>query len=67
MLAPMAPHFASELWSKFLAAPNRLNVDSTEIQWDKDVLQQCWPEVDANYNLDLSIKVGKYFQCYIKY
>lgn len=49
----MAPHFASELWSQFLAIPNRINLESSEIKWDLDVLQQRWPVVDANYKLDL--------------
>lgn len=57
MLAPMAPHFASELWSKFVAAPNHLNLNESEIKWQQDVLQQCWPEIDMNYKLDLTIKV----------
>nr|CAI5823146.1 unnamed protein product [Callosobruchus analis] len=42
LLAPMAPHFASELWSGFVSAPNRLN-DSGEVIWDKAVLEQKWP------------------------
>jgi len=58
MLAPMAPHFASELWSKFLLAPNRKNVISNEIKWENDLLEQVWPEVDLSYTLDLSIKVN---------
>ncbi|KAJ9592009.1 hypothetical protein L9F63_001448, partial [Diploptera punctata] len=53
MLAPMAPHFASELWSGFVSAPHRLNVSSNEINWNGDVLEQCWPHVDMNYNLEL--------------
>lgn len=53
----MAPHFASELWSQFLAIPNRINLESSEIKWDLDVLQQRWPVVDANYKLDLIFKV----------
>ncbi|PSN46354.1 putative leucine--tRNA ligase, partial [Blattella germanica] len=53
MLAPMAPHFASELWSGFVSAPHRLNAASKEIMWDSDVLEQSWPEVDLNYNLEL--------------
>lgn len=52
LLAPVAPHFASELWSGLLSASNRLN-DSDEIIWDKLVLEQRWPEVDLDYNLDL--------------
>lgn len=57
MLAPIAPHFASELWSKFASAPNRLN--STDIiNWNGDVLEQPWPDVDMKFNLDLIFKVN---------
>ncbi|EDW58267.1 leucine--tRNA ligase, mitochondrial [Drosophila virilis] len=66
MLAPMAPHFASELWSKFVAVPGRLNAGSAELQWTQDVLAQRWPDVDAAYQLDLSIKVNGYENCVIK-
>lgn len=53
----MAPHFASELWSGFISAPNRLN-DSTEISWDKSVFDQKWPESDMDYKLDLVCQVS---------
>lgn len=66
MLAPMAPHFASELWSKFVAVPGRLNPASQELQWTEDVLAQRWPDIDAAYNLDLSIKVNGFENCVIK-
>ncbi|KAH8323945.1 hypothetical protein KR074_000626 [Drosophila pseudoananassae] len=66
MLAPMAPHFASELWSKFVAVPGRLNPASEELQWSEDVLAQRWPDIDAAYNLDLSIKVNGFENCVIK-
>lgn len=58
MLAPMAPHFASELWAKFVSTPNRINEDSEDIKWTDDVLEQMWPNVDMEYNLDLIIKVN---------
>ncbi|XP_051155455.1 leucine--tRNA ligase, mitochondrial isoform X2 [Leptopilina boulardi] len=54
MLAPLAPHFASELWSGFCSAPHRMSCDET-IQWDKDVLEQCWPQIDMNYNMLLRV------------
>ncbi|KAJ8925000.1 hypothetical protein NQ315_001165 [Exocentrus adspersus] len=57
LLAPMAPYFASELWSGFISAPNRLD-SSGEIQWDKSVLEQKWPETDMDYNLDLVFQVN---------
>ncbi|XP_017138091.1 probable leucine--tRNA ligase, mitochondrial [Drosophila miranda] len=66
MLAPMAPHFASELWSKFVSVKGRLNDASLELQWGEDVLSQRWPDIDAAYNLDLSIKVNGFENCVIK-
>lgn len=57
LLAPMAPHFASELWSGFVSAPNRLTTNE-EIQWDKGVLEQRWPDIDYDYNLDLVCQVN---------
>ncbi|CAB0029444.1 unnamed protein product [Trichogramma brassicae] len=61
MLAPLAPHFASELWAGFCKAPHRL-VNDGEFDWDKDVLQQRWPEVDMEYKLKLNVKMnGKEF------
>lgn len=53
VLAPMAPHFASELWSGFVSAPNRINTSAKEINWDQSVLEQTWPEIDLNYCLQL--------------
>ncbi|KAG4073792.1 hypothetical protein HA402_001016 [Bradysia odoriphaga] len=59
MLAPMAPHFASELWSLFLRIPNRINkCTDIGIDWDSDVLQQSWPKIDPHYTLDLKVKVN---------
>lgn len=58
MLAPIAPHFASELWSGFVSAPNRLNT-TEEIDWEKNVLEQRWPKIDSNYNMDLICQVIK--------
>ncbi|XP_044765914.1 probable leucine--tRNA ligase, mitochondrial [Coccinella septempunctata] len=65
LLSPMAPHFASELWSGFLQAPNRLN-HSSEIRWNKSVLEQDWPEIDSDYNLELLCQVNGYDKCEIK-
>lgn len=59
MLAPMAPHYASELWSKFCSTPNRLNPESDELQWNKDVLSQRWPSVDLQYKLDFTVRVSR--------
>lgn len=64
LLSPMAPHFASELWSGFISAPNRLNID--EINWNEDVLQQNWPIIDENYKLELIIQVNGNEKCKLK-
>lgn len=56
VLAPIAPHFASELWSGFVSAPNHLKSCNT-ILWDKNVLEQSWPDVDPDYHLDLICRV----------
>ncbi|KAH1008667.1 hypothetical protein HUJ05_009202 [Dendroctonus ponderosae] len=66
LLAPMAPHFASELWAGFTSAPNRLN-QSTEILWDRPVLEQQWPETDMNYQLDLVCQVNGWENCTVKF
>lgn len=58
MLAPFAPHFASELWSGFCSATNRIS-DSSEFQWDKDVLEQMWPQVDMKYALKVRVRVSR--------
>lgn len=49
----MAPSFASELWSGFQSATNRLSTDSKDYNFSKSVLEQSWPEVDLDYCLDL--------------
>lgn len=53
MLAPMAPHFASALWSGFVSAPGRLNQNWDQISWEGDVMSQKWPQVDNDYVLNL--------------
>lgn len=68
MLAPLAPRFASELWSGFCSAPYHLVNDDLFIQRDKDVLEQKWPEVDSNYELDIDVIVSLfYFNYYTFY
>lgn len=54
----MAPHFASEMWSRFLLAPNRKNQSPQEINWDEDILKQQWPEVDAEFPLTISVRIN---------
>lgn len=46
MVAPMAPHIASELWKGLAHVQNKL---STYHKWDDDVLHQSWPRVDPEY------------------
>uniref|UniRef100_A0A1A9ZUG1 leucine--tRNA ligase n=1 Tax=Glossina pallidipes TaxID=7398 RepID=A0A1A9ZUG1_GLOPL len=66
MLAPMAPHFSSELWSKFVSAPKRLHSSPTDFNWETDVLAQRWPEIDQQYKVDLTVKVNGFENCIIK-
>lgn len=61
----MAPHFASELWSGFLSAPNRLN-QSGEIDWNKTVLDQKWPTIDSSYKMDLLCYINGAEICTVK-
>lgn len=61
----MAPYYASELWSGFTSAPNRLN-NTNEIQWNKSVFEQKWPEIDEEYKVDLVCEVNKAETCIIK-
>lgn len=53
MFAPLAPHFASELWAGFADAARFRDV---EYQVDRPLVEQLWPQVDADFNLDLLIK-----------
>ncbi|XP_050535082.1 leucine--tRNA ligase, mitochondrial [Daktulosphaira vitifoliae] len=66
MLAPMAPHFASALWSGFVTAPGRINTNWTQIKWEEDVIVQSWPEVDDNYELNLYCLVNNAIKCVLK-
>uniref|UniRef100_A0AAG5CN91 leucine--tRNA ligase n=1 Tax=Anopheles atroparvus TaxID=41427 RepID=A0AAG5CN91_ANOAO len=68
MLAPMAPHFAAELWEQFLAVPNRIERDpeGSDIRWDGGVFDQRWPEIDDEYPLDLTFKINGAEYCILK-
>lgn len=57
MLAPFAPHFASELWAIFCSAKYHL-IDNTEIDLKKDLFEQTWPNIDMNYNLVMNVYVS---------
>lgn len=58
MISPMAPHFISELWSRFISTPHIKNNQSTDIDWSESVLQQSWPEVDSQHKLSVNVKVN---------
>ncbi|XP_050463101.1 probable leucine--tRNA ligase, mitochondrial isoform X1 [Cataglyphis hispanica] len=58
MLAPFAPHFASELWAIFCSVKHHL-IDNNEVSLDKDVLEQKWPDIDMDYKLILNVYMNK--------
>lgn len=58
MLAPMTPHFASELWARFLSATNRVGENSNHINWSGDVFSQKWPTVDDHHEVELTVKAN---------
>lgn len=62
MLAPMAPHFASALWSGFVSAPGRINTNWEQINWENDVISQKWPQVDSDYILNFYCVVSIYLK-----
>lgn len=66
MLAPMAPHFASELWAGMQSAPGRIEKVKGEIDWSKPVLQQTWPVVDSSYFLSFECAVNTAINCKLK-
>nr|XP_033186313.1 probable leucine--tRNA ligase, mitochondrial [Bombus vancouverensis nearcticus] len=57
MLAPFAPHFASELWSAFSEVKHHL-IDKNEVDLDRDVMEQKWPEIDMNYKMSVEIIIN---------
>lgn len=54
----MAPHFASEMWSRFVSAPDRKILNPQEIDWSSNVLCQRWPEVDDHHPLNIAVKIN---------
>ena len=71
MLAPLAPHFASELWAAFCSAKHHL-ISESEVQLDKDVMDQDWPEIDMDYKMVLNFIVSSItriscINCLLKY
>ncbi|RVE41321.1 hypothetical protein evm_014029 [Chilo suppressalis] len=65
MLAPVTPHFCSELWAGFVSAPHRISSHES-IQWDKNLFEQRWPKVNKEYNLSLLCKVDGADRCDLK-
>nr|XP_021187307.2 probable leucine--tRNA ligase, mitochondrial [Helicoverpa armigera] len=66
MLAPVTPHFCSELWAGLQSAPHRICDASNLINWDKNVLEQTWPQVDDQYELSFLCKVDGADRCELK-
>ncbi|KYM76864.1 putative leucyl-tRNA synthetase, mitochondrial [Atta colombica] len=58
MLAPFAPHFASELWAIFCSAKYHL-IDNTEVDLNKTIFEQKWPDIDMDYNLVMNVFVNQ--------
>ena len=54
-LAPIAPHFAAEMWERLREAETK---HGDEFQWERSVFQQTWPELDDTYNLKLKVKLS---------
>ena len=52
LLAPLAPHLATELWRCFRAAPRRLCED---YRWEDEVWGQDWPALDPTTSLELRV------------
>lgn len=57
MLAPFAPHLASELWANFCCVKHHL-IDKEEVSLDKNVFEQKWPEIDMDYKMVLNVYVS---------
>ncbi|KAJ8735536.1 hypothetical protein PYW07_007156 [Mythimna separata] len=66
MLAPVTPHFCSELWAGIQSAPHRVCDTSNLIDWEKNVLEQAWPKVDEHYELSFLCKVDGADRCDLK-
>uniref|UniRef100_A0A182PRK3 leucine--tRNA ligase n=1 Tax=Anopheles epiroticus TaxID=199890 RepID=A0A182PRK3_9DIPT len=69
MLAPMAPHFAAELWEQLATAPHRLHQDASNdsgLHWNGTVFDQRWPEIDEEFPLDLTFKINGAECCILK-
>lgn len=54
--APMAPHFAAQLWEGISSVPEKLN--EHEYNWSATVFEQRWPVMDEDFPLSLIVKVN---------
>ncbi|XP_053672399.1 leucine--tRNA ligase, mitochondrial [Anopheles nili] len=69
MLAPMAPHFAAELWEQLVTAPYRVDqglLGASDVRWDGGVFDQQWPAIDEEFPLDLTFKINGAECCILK-
>uniref|UniRef100_A0A182NCF6 leucine--tRNA ligase n=1 Tax=Anopheles dirus TaxID=7168 RepID=A0A182NCF6_9DIPT len=69
MLAPMAPHFAAELWEQLVSAPHRVEREEptpSGLRWGGAVFDQRWPEIDEEFPLDLTFKINGAECCILK-
>ncbi|KAK3750293.1 hypothetical protein RRG08_015784 [Elysia crispata] len=53
MISPMAPHYASELWSGFKPCTLYESHD-----WASDVLDQGWPRLDDDFMMPLTYRIN---------
>lgn len=58
LLAPMAPHFSSELFAGLTTGLSKKHFFDGQIDWEKSLFHQKWPELDENYNLKFNIKLN---------
>jgi len=56
VLAPIAPHFMSELWAGLRTVPVK---HCQEFDWNSDLFQQKWPELDPTFNLPIKVVCNK--------
>ena len=52
LLAPLAPHLASELWESLRSVKRK---HYTDFDWNRGVFHQPWPQVDSTFNMELRI------------
>ena len=57
LLAPIAPHLASELWESLRSVKRK---HFTDFDWNRGVFHQAWPQVDPTFNMELRILANSY-------